>query len=224
MYGRISAEYGIDSHATTKCLYCLTSWAYLPGSPPAYAREISPARDRPRARQATPRGRLAQPGALSRSRPGKGLHREGAAPGAGEVHRAGDRRYYRRCEPPETDTARFRSSAPAGKPPWSADTSNSIAIRGSGSLTGPADGVCQGRTCVVRSVPWCPLRHLRPCEVFEKTGGAGRRPVLARSAPTGPSGSASSMDELPHGDAFLLTSFELWTRRAPVRPCGAAHG
>ncbi|MFD9378752.1 hypothetical protein ACFWBH_24990 [Streptomyces sp. NPDC059999] len=26
------------------------------------------------------------------------------------------------------------------------------------------------------------------------------------------------MDELPHGDAFFLTSFELWTRRAPVRP------
>ncbi|MET4670423.1 hypothetical protein ABID94_003305 [Streptomyces sp. PvR018] len=32
------------------------------------------------------------------------------------------------------------------------------------------------------------------------------------------------MDELPHGDAFLLTSFELWTRRAPVRFGGAAHG
>lgn len=32
------------------------------------------------------------------------------------------------------------------------------------------------------------------------------------------------MDELPHGDAFFLTSFELWTRRAPVRFSGAAHG
>jgi hypothetical protein len=48
----------------------------------------------------------------------------------------------------------------------------------------------------------------------------GCRPVLACSARTGPSGSESSVDELPHGEALLLTSFELWTRRAPVRVKG----
>lgn len=32
------------------------------------------------------------------------------------------------------------------------------------------------------------------------------------------------MAGLPHGEALLLTSFALWTRRAPVRFGSAAHG
>lgn len=71
-----------------------------------------------------------------------------------------------------------------GEPLSESDTSDSLAMRGSGSL----------------------------------------RAWRAVSSPVGLSGSGSSMDELPHGDAFFLKSFEIWTRRAPVRSGGAAHG
>ncbi|GGZ97109.1 hypothetical protein GCM10010371_66210 [Streptomyces subrutilus] len=82
------------------------------------------------------------------------LHREGVAEGAAQVHREVHRREDREWDPLFGDHGYRCWSYLVGKPVNADDTSNSTAIRGSGSLTGLADAVCLGRTCVVRSVPW----------------------------------------------------------------------